>query len=53
MSAGHWFWIIYVICAIFGGFTLWGADRRFFGGGLVIFILIGLLGWGMFGPPLK
>ncbi len=55
MSAADWFWIIYVIVALFGG--LWGfnngGDRRYLGGGIVIYILIGLLGWGMFGSPLK
>ena len=55
MSAGIWFWIIYVLCAVFGGyfgFTA-GGDRRYLGGGLIVFILIGLLGWGIFGSPLK
>lgn len=55
MPAGIWFWIIYVIIGILGGF--WGCavcpDRRWFGGGAVIYILIGLLGWGVFGPPIR
>ena len=55
MSAGIWFWIIYVIIGLFGGF--WGfsnvTDRRWLGGGFVIFVLIGLLGWGVFGPPIR
>lgn len=54
MSAGIWFWIIYVIVGIFG--FGWGfsneADRRWLGGSFVIFILVGLLGWGVFGPPI-
>lgn len=54
MAAGQWFWIIFVLCAIFGGFSLYGnPDRRWFGGGIVVFILIGLIGWSQFGPPLK
>lgn len=55
MAAGVWFWIIYVIVGIFG--FGWGfystTDRRWLGGGFVMFVLVGLLGWGVFGAPLK
>lgn len=55
MSPGVWFWIIYVIIGVFG--TFWGIekapDRRWLGGGIILFILIGLLGWGVFGPPIR
>lgn len=53
MSAGIWFWIIYVICALFGGWLGINGDRRWFAGGIIIFILVGLLGWSQFGPPIK
>lgn len=55
MSAGQWFWIIYVVIGIFGGFfgAGYAGDRRWFVGGLVAFVLIGLLGWGVFGPPIR
>jgi hypothetical protein len=55
MSAGNWFWIIYIIIGLLGagwGFTN-APDRRYIGGGFVVYVLIGLLGWGVFGPPLK
>ncbi len=55
MTAGNWFWIIYVIIGVLGvgsGFTN-GLDRRWLGGVSIIFILVGLLGWGVFGPPIK
>ncbi len=52
MSAGIWFWIIYVIVGIFGCYAGASWDRRWIGGGLIVFILIGLLGWGVFGPPI-
>ena len=55
MSAAIWFWLIYVICLIFGLYVEWPTDRNYrpLGGRLVIFILLGLLGWGVFGPPIK
>lgn len=58
MPAGIWFWIIYVIFVLLGGFFWWprGSEpNRFypFGGYLVVMVLIGLLGWGVFGPPIK
>lgn len=55
MGAGLWFWIIYVMIFLLGGF--WGyRDERFrpwLGPGVVVYILIGLLGWGVFGPPIR
>lgn len=53
MAAGAWFWIIYIVCGILGGFFGWSTDRRYFGGGVIVFVLIGLLGWHTFGSPLK
>ena len=54
MGAGNWFWIIYVICLIFGLYCSWDRNNlRPFGQSLVIMILLGLLGWGIFGPPIK
>ncbi len=55
MPAGIWFWIIYIIVGILGGFfgCYSGCDRRWFGGGIVVYILLGLLGWGVFGPPIR
>lgn len=55
MTAASWFWIIYVMVALFGfGWGFYSAgDRRWVGGGFVIFVLVGLLGWGVFGPPLR
>lgn len=56
MGAGQWFWIFYVICIVFTGWTYYpyeGSWYRPFGGVLVMYILIGLLGWGVFGPPIR
>ncbi len=54
MSAAIWFWIIYVVCLVFHGYgemsapNGWGWPRS-----IVFFVLIGLLGWGIFGPPIR
>jgi len=56
MGAGQWFWIVYVICLLITGWSNYpfqpGAYRPFMGS-LVLYILIGLLGWGVFGPPIR
>ena len=57
MSRGLLFWVIWVICVLvwagvnFGGFG--GAYGRMTGGGVIEFILFGLLGWQVFGPVIK
>lgn len=54
MDAGTWFWIIYVICLLFGLWTSWpinASNAKPFGGTLVFFILFALLGCKVFGPP--
>ncbi len=55
MPAGTWFWLIFVMCMIFG---LWGSNPwrpagpiGAFGSLVVIFILLGLLGYHDFGSP--
>lgn len=51
MSAGIWFWLIYIFCFLFAGWYAWGYGPVPLGGSLVVFVLIGLLGWRLFGPP--
>jgi hypothetical protein len=52
MTAGIWFWILYVLSIVFAGYWWWpfNADR---GPSLIAYILIGLLGWGVFGAPIR
>lgn len=51
------FWIIWLICLIFGGVGVFRSadDNRWYGGGfsLVVWVLLGLLGWATFGAPIK
>ncbi len=53
MTAGQWFWIIYVICCVFGGYLAYPYGGRALGVSVVGMVLFGLLGWGVFGAPLK
>jgi hypothetical protein len=55
MNAGIWFWIFYVISLVFGGGWYWrNPGSQVFGPyALMFYILIGLLGWGIFGAPIK
>jgi hypothetical protein len=56
MGANIWFWLIYVLVGIFGlfGFSSWGARTiPPWGSWLILFILVGILGWHDFGPPIR
>jgi hypothetical protein len=55
MSAGIWFWIIYVIALVFGGGWYWRnpASQPFGPYALLFFVLIGLCGWGIWGAPIR
>ena len=54
MGVAIWFWIIWVLCLLFGGgWGLKSGNYVYLGGGLVTWILIGLLGYAIFGAPIK
>lgn len=54
MGANIWFWLIYIISLVFGGWLMWpNEDRRIFGSWGVLFLLIGILGWTVYGSPIK
>ena len=56
MPKGLLFWVIWIICVLvwagvnFGGFGGVMAGHLA-GGGVIEFILFGILGWAAFGPP--
>ena len=52
MPIGILFWVIFVVALLFGGYVLWplGAGA---GMHLAYFILIGLLGWQVFGAVVR
>ena len=51
MTKAEWFWIIYVICTLFGGFLLY--RNRGYWPSVVVWVLIGIIGYAQFGGPLK
>lgn len=55
MPIGLLFWILMIIWLVFG-FVSWrgmAGSYGLMGNSLLLFILLGLLGWQTFGPPLK
>ena len=55
MTIGLLFWVIMIIWLLFGLFTYWPAPgtRPYpLGGHIVLWVLLALLGWKVFGPAL-
>lgn len=56
MPMGLLFWILMLIWLVFGVYRDWPrGDGNYvpLGNSLLLFVLIGLLGWAAFGPPLR
>ena len=58
MSKGLLFWVIWVICIlVWAGVNFGGMGGQMAvhmsGGGIIEFILFGLLGWAVFGPVVR
>lgn len=54
MGAGIWFWILFVVGVIFGGAGAYYPDAKWPRlWPLWVLVLIGLLGWSVYGGPLK
>lgn len=53
MPASNWFWIIYVMIFVFGGFFGYRdpAVKPYFWPGFIVFVLLGLIGFAVFGSP--
>ena len=52
MTIAIWFWIIYVVALLFFGYRNY-ANRAVILDSLVFWILIALLGFGVFNSPIK
>jgi hypothetical protein len=60
MYIGTFFWAIWLLCVIFGSMGHWTAYSSHVEGSFSIvgrdlaeFVMMGLLGWKSFGPPLR
>jgi hypothetical protein len=56
MTLGHCYWILMLIWFVFGlavHFALLAGAYGVVGGTLLLFVLFVLLGWQVFGPPLR
>ena len=56
MSRGLLFWILMILWLVFSLWWWWpigGASYLVLGFPLLIFVLLALLGWQVFGPPIK
>ncbi len=56
MKVGTWFWVIWVIALLFGGYVGWnhaGGFIYWFGGSGLMMILTFFLGLGIFGSPIQ
>lgn len=55
MTAGTLFWIIMLIVLLFGAWTYYSSPVAwgFAGINLILWVLLALLGWKVFGPAIK
>jgi hypothetical protein len=55
MSIGLCYWILMLVWLVFGIWSNWPAAGgvRSLGGPFLLFILLVLLGWKVFGPPIQ
>lgn len=56
MPLGILFWVVYVIAVLLGMWVNYEANTPWFkkaGAYLVLWILVGMLGWAVFGPVVK
>ncbi len=58
MSIGLVFWILMILWFFFGAYVYWPEDSspkgfRIMGNNLLLFVLLFLLGWGIFGFVIK
>jgi hypothetical protein len=52
MSRGLLFWVLMILWVILGIYVGFGGGYLVIGGNVLLFILLALLGWGIYGPPI-
>jgi len=57
MTLAILFWVLYIVAIVFGCWSGYTAGQPFlfksWGGGMLMFVLVGILGWAVFGAPVK
>ena len=53
MTLCFWFWCIYVISLLFGGYTNRAKLGEWAMGSLILYVLLGILGYAEFGSAVK
>ncbi|MDQ1638169.1 MAG: hypothetical protein QOF62_1508 [Pyrinomonadaceae bacterium] len=52
MTIGFLFWLLMILWLLFGAWAYW-PDRKVFGGHFLLWLLLFLLGWSVFGFPIR
>jgi hypothetical protein len=54
MSTAVWFWLLFVVSILFSGFGAFNPTNQYGRWSwVVIYVLLGLLGWRLFGQPVQ
>lgn len=57
MTLAVLFWVLYIVALVFGVYTGYTPGQPYafktWGGSLLVFVLFGILGWAVFGAPVK
>ena len=54
MKVGTWYWVILVLCVLFGGWQLYAPNpRTLMWTPVVLLVLAALVGYAVFGSPIK
>jgi len=52
-AAGWVIWIVYVVFVLLSHFGVIGGPYAAMGGGLILFVLVSMLMWQVWGPPIR
>ena len=54
MALGLAYWIIMLLWFVLGVYVTWGIGNHYMtGGNILLFLLFFIIGWKLFGPPIR